>query len=280
MYTTNMPGFSMNRYFRVFIIFALLIVCTIVSSDVLSASETSAPLSVPVPVLTCRIVNSFPHDSQAFTQGLVFKDGFMYEGTGIRGRSGVRKTEPGTGGVLQSQSLPEQFFGEGITIYKNRLIQLTWRSRTGFIYDWKTFRLIGKFSYNTEGWGITHNGKSLIVSDGSAHLYFWDPDTYRETGRITVHDAKGPVAGLNELEYINGEIYGNVWRTTRIARIHPASGRVTAWIELEKLSHLSGGDNTVKTLNGIAYDAENGRLFVTGKLWPSMYEIELVPLEH
>ena len=171
----------MNEYFRIFHFFAVLTVCTFVFSATLSAFETSVQLSGSIPVYTCRIVNSYPHDRQAFTQGLVFKDGYIYEGTGIRGRSGLRKIMPGTGKVLQSHRLPDQFFGEGITIYKNRLVQLTWRSRTGFVYDWKTFQMIGGFSYRTEGWGITHDGKSLIVSDGTANLYFWDPETYYET---------------------------------------------------------------------------------------------------
>jgi glutamine cyclotransferase len=173
--------------------------------------------------------------------------------------------------------LPDRFFGEGITVFGDKLIQLTWRSGSGFVYDKWTFKLLRTFHYTTEGWGITHDGKRLIMSDGTEHLYFLNPETFRVTGHIEVIDNDSPITRLNELEYVRGEIYANVWRTNNIAIINPESGRVKGWIDLESLSHLAGGDKAVKTLNGIAYDSEKERLFVTGKLWPKIYEIDLIP---
>lgn len=231
-----------------------------------------------VPSYTYRIVNIFPHDDKAFTQGLVFEEGVLYEGTGIRGKSELRRIKLDTGELLHGIKLPEIYFGEGITVFGDRLIQLTWKSQTGFVYDKNNFGLIRTFHYTTEGWGLTHDGKRLIMSDGTAYLYFLHPETFERTGQIEVNDDKGPVTSLNELEYIRGEIYANVWQTNNIAIINPDTGRVKGWIDLGALSRLAGGDNAVKTLNGIAYDKGNNRLFVTGKLWPRIYEIELVPL--
>ncbi len=230
-----------------------------------------------IPVVRYDIISKYPHDVKAFTQGLVFSDGFIYEGTGIRRKSSLRRINPATGDIVQSIELPDRFFGEGITVFENRIIQLTWQSRTGFVYDRKSLKLLGTFQYATEGWGITHNGRDLIMSDGSADLYFLDSRTYKVKRRITVRDNNGPVPRLNELEYIRGEIYANVWRTHTIAIINPETGRVTGWLNLEKLSVMAGGDLRVKTLNGIAYDETTGRLFITGKLWPWIYEIKLSP---
>jgi len=230
-------------------------------------------------VYSYKIINSYPHDSNAFTQGFVAHEGFLYEGTGIRRRSTIRRTELSTGEVLQSHTLPDSLFGEGITIFGNELIQLTWRSRTGLVYDKRSFSVLRTFHYDSEGWGITHDGKRLIMSDGTAALYFLNPETFAVTGKITVHDKKGPVTMLNELEYIRGDIYANVWRTHTIAIIDPQTGRVRGWIDLEGLTRHAGGDTTLKTLNGIAYDEKTNRMFVTGKLWPEIYEIELHPQE-
>ncbi|MBI5664910.1 MAG: glutaminyl-peptide cyclotransferase [Nitrospirae bacterium] len=227
---------------------------------------------------TYKIVNTFPHDNKAFTQGLVFDDGTLYEGTGLNGSSSLRKIKYETGELLLGLKLPARFFGEGITVFGDKLIQLTWRSDTGFVYDKNNFKLLGKFNYKTEGWGITHDGRRLIMSDGSATLYFLNPETYEMTGRLEVADNNGPVTRLNELEYVRGEIYANVWQTDNIAIIDTETGRVKGWIDLGKLSQLAGGDKATKTLNGIAYDKEADRLFVTGKLWPDIYEIKLVPL--
>jgi glutamine cyclotransferase len=235
---------------------------------VLCGSHASAGT---VPLYTYEVLNTYPHDKEAFTQGLVFEHGFLYEGTGLYGASSLRKVQPETGDVVQIYRLPKRFFGEGITIYKNSIIQLTWQTQIGFVYDIKSFSFMREFHYSTEGWGITHDGKRLIMSDGTATLYVLDPETFKQMGRIQVHNAKGPVDMLNELEYIRGEIYANVWQKNCIARISPQTGMVLGWIDLGGLCRWNGD------LNGIAYDAEHDRLFVTGKLWPYIYEIKLIP---
>ena len=181
-----------------------------------------------------------------------------------------------TGSILQIYELPQKYFGEGITLYEDKIIQITWKSRVGFVYDRYTFALLQEFTYPTEGWGITHDGSQLIMSDGSATLYFWDPETFEEIGQIHVSDRGEPVTRLNELEYIKGEIYANVWQTDHIARISPQTGEVLGWIDLEGLLTLEDYQK-IDVLNGIAYDAENDRLFVTGKWWPTLFEIELIP---
>jgi glutamine cyclotransferase len=224
-----------------------------------------------IPLYSYKVINAYPHDEKAFTQGLVFEGGRLYEGTGIQGASTLRKVKLETGGILQLHRLPGEFFGEGITIYGNRIIQLTWQSRTGFVYDKHSFRVLRKFRYQTEGWGITHDGERLIMSDGTATLYFLDPETFKHIGQVTVLDAQGPVNGLNELEYVRGEIYANVWTKNLIARISPKTGAVVGWIDLGGLCTWNG------VLNGIAYDTKGDRLLVTGKLWPYIYEIKLIP---
>jgi glutamine cyclotransferase len=232
----------------------------------------------PAPVIRYTLENTYPHDSAAFTQGLVFHDGFIYEGTGIRGKSELRRVDLPTGKILKRHALPESLFGEGVTIWGDSLIQLTWRSKTAIIYNRKDFSISGSFHYATEGWGITNDGKALIMSDGTELLYFLDPETYSVSSTLRVVDAGLPVRSLNELEYVKGRIYANVWRTNRIAVINPVTGSVTAWIDLSMLAERAGGDRRVKTLNGIAYDNKLDRLFVTGKLWPSIYEIKTDPV--
>jgi glutamine cyclotransferase len=229
------------------------------------------------PTYGYRIVNLYPHDPNAFTQGLVFADGFLFEGTGLHGRSSLRKVDLATGTILQYSSLPTRFFGEGVTVYHSKVIQLTWRANLGFVYDKDTFRLIQTFQYPTEGWGITHDGEHLIMSDGTSTLYFLDPATFKKVGLIKVHDQKGPVSDLNELEYVHGLILANVWKTDKIAQISPMSGEVVGWIDLRGLLRPEDGVRPVDVLNGIAYDQVNNRLFVTGKLWPTLFEIELTP---
>lgn len=228
------------------------------------------------PVYTYVIVNIYPHDRDAFTQGLVFEDGFLYEGTGLYGHSTLRRVDLETGTILQVHELSDEYFGEGITIYEDKIIQLTWKSSTGFVYDKNTFELLREFSYPTEGWGITHDGERLIMSDGTSTLYFMNPQTFERVGQLEVSDNDGPVTRLNELEYIKGEIYANVWQTDRIARIAPETGRVIAWVSLQGLLTAEDRLEHVDVLNGIAYDAQNNRLFVTGKLWPKLFEIKLV----
>jgi glutamine cyclotransferase len=206
----------------------------------------------------------------------VYVDGVLYEGTGLNGRSSLRRVDLESGKVLQRRDLAREYFGEGIAVFGKRIIQLTWQSRVGFVYDRESFALQRQFSYRTEGWGLTHDGKSLIMSDGTATLRWLDPETFAETRSVVVRDQNGPVVRLNELEYIRGEIYANIWQTDRIARIDPQTGRVTGWIDLRGLLSLEDRQSSdADVLNGIAYDAANDRLFVTGKLWPKLFEIEL-----
>ena len=238
-------------------------------------NQKAAVPAGPPPTYTYTIVRSYPHDRRAFTQGLIVRNGFFYEGTGLNGRSGIRKVKIETGEVLKTQPLGEEYFGEGITEWKGSIVQLTWESQIGFVYDLNTFERTRTWNYKGEGWGLTHDGTQLIMSDGTAQLRFIDPATLKETSRITVRDSRGPVQSLNELEYVKGEIFANIWQTERIARISPKDGRVTGWIDLAGLlapSERAGID----VLNGIAYDAAGDRLFVTGKLWPRVFEIKVV----
>ncbi len=237
---------------------------------------------VPVasePVYGCRVVGRYRHDVGAFTQGLVFEGGFLYEGTGGYGYSTVRKVGLTTGAVVQSRKLADEYFGEGIAIVGDRIVQLTWKSGVGFVYNKVTFGLIKEFTYAGEGWGLAFDGSRLIMSDGTARLRFLDPETFEEVGGVDVHDDNGPVADLNELEWVDGRIYANVWPTDRAAIIAPATGEVVGWIDLGGLYEPVGFAADEKMPNGIAYDAEKKRLFVTGKLWPSVFEVELEKAE-
>lgn len=242
-------------------------------------AATPAPTSAVVPdEYSYFVVNEYPHDPQAFTQGLVFEDGYLYEGTGLYGFSSLRQVALETGEILHMVELPSDYFGEGIAIYDgNKIAQLTWRQQVGFIYDKVDFELLGEFRYTSEGWGLTYDGSQLIMSDGTSTLHYLDPATLEEIGTVEVIDTGGPVARLNELEYIKGEIYANIWTTDRIAIIDPVTGRVTAWMDLQGLLSPEEAE-AADVLNGIAYDAGADRLFVTGKLWPSLFEIELVPI--
>jgi len=240
-------------------------------------APSPSPTVSDTPVYGYRIVSTYPHDPNAWTQGLVFEEGVLYEGTGLLEQSTLRKVALETGTVLKYQRLADHFFGEGITIYGDRIIQLTWQSNVGFVYDRESFRRLRQFRYPTEGWGLTHDGERLIMSDGTATLHFLDSQTLKETAQVEVHGDKGPVGRLNELEYVNGEVYANVWGTEFIARIDPQTGRVVGWIDLTGLWQALGPVQRLDVLNGIAYDRQGDRLFVTGKLWPKLFEIELVP---
>lgn len=220
-----------------------------------------------------RVLHAYPHDQHAFTQGLVYVDGHLYESTGIQGQSTLREEDLETGRILRMQLVSDQYFAEGLTDWKNTLIQLTWQSHIGLVYDRASFRLLRTFHHEGEGWGVTHDARSLILSDGTADLGFFDPETFKQIRRLTVKDHGKPVTQLNELEYIHGEVYANVWHTDRIARISPATGRVLGWIDLKGLMPRERLANDEAVLNGIAYDAQRDRLFVTGKLWPSIFEI-------
>jgi glutamine cyclotransferase len=223
-----------------------------------------------------RVVRTYPHDARAYTQGLLFRDGVLYESTGLNGRSSLRKVRLETGEILQERAVDATYFAEGLTDWQNRLIQLTWRSNIGFVYDVATFAPIRTFSYPGEGWGLTNDGSRLIMSDGQAagELRFLDPSTLRELGRVVVRDNGVPVPALNELEYVKGDVLANVYQTNRICRIDPRTGRVTGWIDLSGLLPPADRAGT-DVLNGIAYDARGDRLFVTGKLWPRLFEIAL-----
>ena len=226
------------------------------------------------PVAGYQIVRSYPHDPQAFTQGLAYHDGFLYEGTGLNGRSSIRKVRLENGEVLQVQPLESRYFGEGIAIVGTRLLQLTWQTQVGFVYDLATFNREEVFNYTGEGWGLTYDGTRLIMSDGTEWLRFLDPATQKEVGRVAVREAGRAVRQINELEMVKGELYANVWGSDRVARISPTTGELLGWIDLKGL--LSPRESSgVDVLNGIAYDAAGDRLFVTGKLWPRVFEIKV-----
>jgi glutaminyl-peptide cyclotransferase len=226
-----------------------------------------------------RVIRTFPHDSNAFTQGLEYRAGTLYEGTGIQGRSGLRKVDLETGRVLQQQPLDPKYFGEGITVLNQQIVQLTWKHQVGFIYDQSSLRLARNFAYTGEGWGLTNDGSQIYMSDGTSDIRILDPITLTEKKRFAVRDGVQPVKDLNELEYVRGELFANVWMTDRVARISPSDGKVLGWIDLSGL--LTPQESTKVTpnggvLNGIAFDQLGNRLFVTGKLWPKLFEIELV----
>ena len=241
-----------------------------------AAMPFSRSASLRAPVARYQVVHVYPHDPQAFTQGLNFVDGVLYEGTGLNGKSTVRKVKLENGEVLQLQKIADEYFGEGIAVWRDRIFELTWRSGIGFIYDRNSLARVGTFTYPGEGWGLTTDGTRLIMSDGSSSLRFLDPTTQKETGRIQVRDGTVPVEHLNELEFVKGEVLANVWLTDRIARIDPKRGRVVGWIDLQGLLTPADAAQPDAILNGIAYDAAKDRLFVTGKLWPKIFEIKIL----
>ncbi|HEX8129579.1 MAG TPA: glutaminyl-peptide cyclotransferase [Pyrinomonadaceae bacterium] len=229
-----------------------------------------------VPTYSYKIKNSWPHDRRAYTQGLIFHEGILWESTGQYGASSLRKVELKTGKVIKQISVPATYFAEGMTVFDNKVFQLTWQEHKGFIYDPATFQKQGEFTYTGEGWGLTHDGASLIMSDGTDQIRFLDPYTLRTTRTINVADRGEPVDQLNELEYIDGEIYANIYQTDRIARIEPKTGRILGWIDLTGLLAIKDRTGEEDVLNGIAYDEAGKRLFVTGKMWPKLFEIEIV----
>jgi glutaminyl-peptide cyclotransferase len=254
---------------RLFLVAAAVAACSCSSSSV---------EAVGIPVYGYQIVNTYPHDTGAFTEGLFYFNGFLYESTGQNGQSSIRKVKLETGEVLQKREISENYFGEGIINWKDKLYELTWQTEVGFIYNFETFAPQGQFHYPGEGWSMTTDGKRIIMDDGTPEIRFWDPETLEEKlPRLTVTADGQPVQRLNELEWVNGEIYANIWETDRIARIDPKSGKVVGWIDCSGL--LAPGERTAgsdSVLNGIAYDAAHNRLFVTGKNWPKLFEIRLV----
>lgn len=247
-------------------------------ADTPTAQRTARALTqTTAPVMTYRVLNRYPHDVDAFTQGLVVDRDTLFEGTGLYGSSSLRRVELETGTVVQQSDLAPQFFGEGIVVVDDRIFQLTWQSETGFVYDRNSFAVQDTFFYPHQGWGLTYDGDRLIVSDGTSTLRFWDPETLEVQGEVTVRDGDTPVRRLNELEYINGEVWANVWLTDLVARIDPATGEVLAWIDFSGLL-TPEEERSANVLNGIAYDPERDRLYVTGKLWPWLFEIEVLTL--
>ena len=229
----------------------------------------------PVPRYGYQIVNIWPHDSNAFTQGLILMDGKLLESTGEEGRSSLRQVDLESGRVLKKVDVPVPYFAEGIALLNGKIYQLTWQHQLGFIYDAQTFERTGQFNYSGEGWGLTTDGQSLILSDGSSHLRFINPADFKVTRTISVVDGQRQIDQLNELEYVNGEIYANVWHDNRIATINPQTGHINAWIDLNGLMQPGELQDPEAVLNGIAYDHANNKLSVTGKLWPRLFEIKL-----
>jgi len=251
-------------------VFLLVSACNNSAGTAIHAPKTNTPLK-----LSLNILNRYPHDTSAFTQGLFFDQGQLYESTGGWGKSWLRRVNLDSGQVQMQADLSKRYFGEGSVAYADKIYQLTWRARKGFVYDKSTLKLLSEFNYKTEGWGITHNGVHFIVSDGSEHLYFWDIHTLKSELKIQVRDEQGPVDRLNELEYINGFIYANVWLTNIILKIDPESGQVVGRADLSNLVEELSLKDSQAVLNGIAFDSNTQRLFVTGKYWPTLFEIEL-----
>jgi glutamine cyclotransferase len=249
----------------------------IISTTLMFSPQAPGGLNVTnLPLYGYAVQHVYPHDPDAFTQGLQYVDGVLFEGTGLNGRSSIRRVKLETGEVLQRRAVPPEHFGEGITVWKSQIFELTWQSHVAFVYDKTSFEpRPERFSYAGEGWGLTHDGRSLIMSDGSDELRVIDPATFAERRRIKVTAAGAPLRNLNELEYVKGEIFANIWTTDYVARIAPETGRVTGYIDLRGL--LTGAERArTDVLNGIAYDEARDRLFVTGKLWPKLFEIKLV----
>ena len=252
----------------------LIGVAVIAVSSVTLLLLSNSPVDLEPLHYTYQILNVYPHDETAFTQGLIFEDGVLFESTGLYGQSTLRRVELETGNVTQVIKLSDNLFGEGITIFEDKIIQLTWRNNIGFVYDTSSFELLETFEYPTEGWGITHNSSALIMSDGTATLYFLDPETFQTIDWVEVYDEE-PVTLLNELEYINGRIYANIWGEDKIAIINPQTGQVTGWIDLTGINPTENQSRD-NVLNGIAIDQNKNRLFFTGKRWSNLYEIKLV----
>jgi glutaminyl-peptide cyclotransferase len=249
---------------------AVQLVCGLLATVLTVAAQT--------PEFGYQVIHVYPHDPNAFTQGLEYRAGYLYEGTGLKGRSSLRKVQLETGKVIQEIELAPEYFGEGITVLNQKIMELTWQAEIGFVYDQSYFRQLRTFNYPGEGWGLANDGQNIYMSDGSAQIRIWDPLTLQEKRRITVRFEGKPVEMLNELEWVRGEIYANVWQTNRIARISPVDGRVLGWIDLTGILSPADRNGQEDVLNGIAYDVLGDRLFVTGKLWPKLFQIKLVPL--
>jgi glutaminyl-peptide cyclotransferase len=250
--------------------------CAVAAGAILLSSLVSLSAPRRTPQQGYRTVREFPHDPKAFTQGLIYLNGALYESTGLEGHSSLRKVHLETGRVLQEIKIPDRFFAEGLTDWQQCLVQLTWQSHIGFVYGLFNFEKLREFSYPGEGWGLTHDGKNLIMSDGSSTLRYLDPVTYQTVRMLHVTADGSAVNNLNELEYVRGEIYANIWESDAIARISPVTGNVLHWVDMTGLLSAADRAGQPDVLNGIAYDRQNDRLFVTGKLWPKLFEIKIV----
>lgn len=256
---------------------SVLAVILLVTAEAVVGQSPSSRSKNHSPEYTFEVVRQLPHDSTAFTQGFTYYNGFFYEGTGRQGQSSLRQVDPETGRLVRKADLGPDLFGEGITVLGNEVIQVTWTSHIGFVYNLSDFHLLRSFNYSREGWGLTTDGRDLFMSDGSAEVRVLDASTFAEKRRIKVSDGGKPVEQLNELEFVEGEIYANVWHSDRIARISPQTGRVLGWIDLTGLLGPFYQREAEAVLNGIAYDSRGKRLFVTGKLWPKIFEIRVIP---
>jgi glutamine cyclotransferase len=265
----------MKKQFEVAVLLALIL--GVLSVSILIVLNSNKPaLNSNATKYTYTIVQTYPHDTGAFTEGLIYVDGFLYESTGLNGYSSLRRVALENGDVAQKVLLPDEYYGEGITTVNDTIVLLTWQSHIGFVYNKTTFALIENFTYPTEGWGLTFDGERLIMSDGSDKLFFLDPITFQSIGQIQIRDGNVSVLNINELEYVNGDVYANIWKQQKIAIINPETGQIKAWIDLTGLQD-STSLGYEEVLNGIAYDPILNRLFVTGKNWPHLFEIKLLP---
>jgi len=266
----------MKKYFFTALLFSLIFISQSCKKDPEPPKPNPPQNTIPpAPVYSYELVNTWHHDPEAFTQGLQFYNGYLYESTGLNGRSSLRRVELKTGKVLQKIDIPNEYFAEGMTILNGKIYQLTYQTHTGFIYDLKTFEKLGSWQYEGEGWGLTNDGKELIMSNGSNKINFLDPSSLSITRTIEVFEEGYSLENLNELEYIKGEIYANIWQTDRVVRIDPVTGKVIAWVDLSGLLMPQERTEKVDVLNGIAYDEKEESIFVTGKLWPKLFEIKL-----
>lgn len=273
---------SLSGRLSVFLLIAASLVVACGASSSPSEPPPAATATAAAPVRSgpdlygYQIVRSHPHDPSAFTQGLTVVDGQLYEGTGLNGRSSLRRVDLLTGSVLQQIALDSRYFGEGIAVVGDRIVQLTYQTGVGFVYDRKTFAKLREFRYPGEGWGLTYDGQRLIMSDGSDTVRFWNPETLEEQGRLRVRDGNTAIEAINELEYVDGALYANIWQTERIVRIDPKTGVVTAWMDMSNLLTASERARGVDVLNGIAHDPKTGNFLITGKLWPWVFEVKFV----
>ncbi len=269
--------FKQHKWWLFVVILGMIAVLLTVWITQRQEPNNALPASLE-PQMTYEVLNVYPHDPDAFTQGLIFLDGNLYESTGLYGESTLRRVALETGEVLQKIDLSPDYFAEGLTVWEETLVQLTWREGTGFVYSLEDFSLLQRFTVPTEGWGLTQDGERLIMSDGSDNLFFLNPETFQVNGSVGVTWQGEPIRRLNELEYIRGEVYANIWQTDDIIRIDPESGVVVGWIDLTGILPPEVRAENTDVLNGIAYDPEKDRLFITGKFWPLLFEVKLIPI--